>query len=202
MRALALIISCATPLAVMAQSDLPAGTYTADPTHSSITFTISHLGLSNFTASFDTFTATLEIDPSNPGDAALSAEIDVASLDLPAPPAEFVETMMGPAFFNAPEHPVMNYQSTGIDLTDDTTATVTGVLTLLGTEHPVPLEVTFNTGFPPGVIEPWARLGFSATGRLNRSDFGMVFGVPEPGSTFGVGDEVTFAIEAEFIQSQ
>lgn len=47
-------------------------------------------------------------------------------------------------------------------------------------------------------MDPHARTGFSAHGVLKRSEFGIVYGIPAPGSTMGVGDEVSFTIEAEF----
>lgn len=65
--------------------------------------------------------------------------------------------------------------------------------------RPVTLEATFNGGYPPNEMDPGgARIGFSAKGSFKRSDFGMGYGVPAPGSTMGVGDTVTFGIEAEF----
>jgi len=47
-------------------------------------------------------------------------------------------------------------------------------------------------------MDPHARIGFSAHGTLKRSDFGIAFGIPQPGSTMGVSDAVEFSIEAEF----
>jgi len=63
----------------------------------------------------------------------------------------------------------------------------------------VVLSATYNGGYSgmPG-MDPHARVGFSAHGSFKRSDFGMVFGIPAPGSTVGVSDLVDFAIEAEF----
>jgi polyisoprenoid-binding protein YceI len=64
----------------------------------------------------------------------------------------------------------------------------------------VALLVTTLYGGYPGMpeMDPQARIGFSAHGSVKRSDFGMGFGVPAPGTTMGVGDLVEFAIEAEF----
>jgi polyisoprenoid-binding protein YceI len=64
--------------------------------------------------------------------------------------------------------------------------------------RPIVLETKFNGGYPPGGIDPsGARIGFSARGTFKRSDFGMGFGVPAPGSNMGVGDEVRAIIETE-----
>jgi polyisoprenoid-binding protein YceI len=74
-----------------------------------------------------------------------------------------------------------------------------GTLDLHGVTRPLMLTGTFNGGYP-GMpkMDPHARVGFSAHGSFKRSDFGMVFGVPAPGTTMGVGDLIDFSIEAEF----
>jgi polyisoprenoid-binding protein YceI len=78
-------------------------------------------------------------------------------------------------------------------------AKVTGDLTLHGQTHPVTLDTTFNGGYAAMPHDPGgARIGFSARGSLKRSAFGISFGIPEPGSTMGVSDEVEIIIEAEF----
>jgi len=58
--------------------------------------------------------------------------------------------------------------------------------------------VTFNGGYRGHPYDPNARVGFSAKGTLKRSEFGVAYGIPEPGTTMGVSDEVRITIEAEF----
>ena len=78
-------------------------------------------------------------------------------------------------------------------------AAVTGDLTLHGVTRPVALTIDFNGGYAGNAMDPaGSRIGFSARGALQRSDFGVDFSIPEPGSSMGVGDRVTFGIEAEF----
>jgi len=76
---------------------------------------------------------------------------------------------------------------------------ISGSLTLHGVTRPIVLTATFNGGYP-GIpnMDPNARVGFSAHGSFKRSDFGMAYGVPAPGTTVGVGDLIDFSIEAEF----
>jgi polyisoprenoid-binding protein YceI len=64
--------------------------------------------------------------------------------------------------------------------------------------RPVSLDAKFNGGYAGHPMDPHARIGFSARGSLKRSEFGIAFGVPAPGSQFGVGDDVEIIIEAEF----
>ena len=178
---------------------LPAGDYSVDPAHASLTFKVNHLGFSHYTARFAKFDAKLNIDPAHPEAATLSAHIDPQSLTLNTPPAVFHDELMGKGFFDAKLFPDMDFVSTKVDKTGDFTARVTGNLTLHGVTKPVTLDVTFNGGYPGlAGMDPHARIGFSAIGQLKRSDFGMGAGVPAPGSRLGVGDEVQFAIDAEF----
>jgi polyisoprenoid-binding protein YceI len=62
------------------------------------------------------------------------------------------------------------------------------------------LKVRYNGGWGDFPMDVGARIGFSAVGEINRSDFGVGFGVPAPGSTLGVGDKVEIILETEFIK--
>lgn len=179
----------------------PAGNYTADPSHAIVAFSVNHLGLSDFVATFDSVEANLTIDPSDPETAQVTARIPVSSLDLPGGSAGFLTTMLGPAFFDAENYPEITYTSEKINLTSGTDAVVAGILSLLGEERSVSLNTRYNAGYGAGVFEPVARIGFSATAVFRRSDFGMDFGVPPEGSTIGVADQVSVQLEMEFVSS-
>lgn len=177
---------------------LPAGEYVTDTAHSSLSFKVNHLGFSHYTARFAAFKATLNLDPAHPEAATLKAVIEPASLAINDPPKGFHDELMGKSFFDAKTFPGMSFTSTKIEKTGDFTAKVTGDLTLHGVTKPVVMDVTFNGGYPGlAGMDPHARIGFSATGVLKRSDFGMGYGVPAAGSRLGVSDDVEFAIETE-----
>ena len=176
----------------------PAGTYSLDPAHASLLFKVNHLGFSNYTARFSHFDAKLALNPLHPEKSSVTATIDPRSLELNAPPAGFLDELMGAQFFDAAKFPVISFKSTKVVLTGADTADVTGDLTLHGVTKAVVLHIKFNGGYPGMQMDPHARVGFSAHGGLKRSDFGMGFGVPAPGTNFGVGDPVNFEIEAEF----
>jgi polyisoprenoid-binding protein YceI len=180
-------------------SDAPAGEYHLDRSHADLTFRVNHLGFAMYTARFTDFDATLQFDPQDTQRMSVEASVNVASLTLPAPPTGFTEEMLGPHWFDATQYPAMSFRSTAVEMTGARTARVTGDLTLHGMTAPVVLEVTFNGGYAGHAMDPHARIGFSAHGMLQRSDFGIDYGVPPPGSTMGVGDDVEFIIEAEFI---
>ena len=194
--ALAPALALAGP--VRAAENIPAQDFVLDPSHSTVVFRVSHLGLGAYTGGFDEIAARLHLDPANPETAELTAEIAVASLDLPAPPADFLALMLAPPWFDAAAHPAITYVSDRVTRTGPETARVEGTLSLNGQTQPVTLHVTFNAAYPAGLFEPHARIGFSAEAEISRSTFGMGFGVPEPGSEIGVGDAVQVQIEAEF----
>lgn len=177
---------------------LPAGDYKIDPAHATLVFTVNHLGFSHYTGQFTRFTADLKLDPANPAGAQLTATVDPASLSIPSPPDGFVAELTGEQWLNAAAFPQMTFKSTAVSVTGPNTADVIGDFTLHGVTRPVTLAMTFNGGWAGIPQDPRARIGFSAKGALKRSDFGLTMGVPAPGSTMGVSDEVTIAIEAEF----
>jgi len=67
-----------------------------------------------------------------------------------------------------------------------------------GVTKPLVLDATYNGGYAGHPMDPHARIGFTARGSLLRSEFGVSYGIPAPGSTMGVGDRVQIEIEAEF----
>lgn len=194
---IALLALVATP-ALAEDLALPAGTYQLDKSHTSLVFSVGHLGFSHYTASFDTFDATLNLDPAHPEKASVKATIDPRSLDLPTPPEGFTQTLLGKDWLNAGKFPQISFTSSTIEMTGERTAKVHGNLELLGMKKPVVLNAVFNGGYKGHPMDPNARIGFSATTSFNRSDFGMNYGIPAPGTTMGVSDLVKVTIEAEF----
>lgn len=187
------------PDAAQAAEPLPAGDYRLDASHASLHFRVSHVGFSFYTGAFTRFDASMTLDPAAPENASLVATVDVSSLEIPAPPAGFRDTLLGPDWFDAQAHPEMRFESERIEMTGEETAIIHGALTLRGATQPVALEARFNGGYPGlEVYDPQARIGFSARGEISRAAFGIDEGLPPPGTTFGVGDEVEIIIETEF----
>jgi len=176
-----------------------AGQYYMDKAHTSVAFRVNHLGFSRYTARFSRVDGKLQFDPEHPTAMQVEATIDPTSLELNAPPAGFHEQLMGKGWFEAANFPRITFRSTKVELTGPHAAKVTGDLTLHGVSKPVVLDVTYNGGYPPNSFDPGgARIGFSAHGVLKRSAFGIAIGIPAPGSTMGVSDDVDIAIETEF----
>ncbi len=190
--AVALVVS-APLLAQAAPVNAPAGVYELDRTHASITWRVSHLGLSQYTARFASFDSEIMLDPKDPTRSTVSVTIDPRSVrtDFPFPEREDFDRVVAERFLKAGEHPEIRFQSTRLVATGPTTGRLTGNLTFLGQTRPVTLEVTLN-----GAMEhPFRKvpvLGFSATTTIKRSEFGST-------DLLGpIGDEVTLLIEAEY----
>jgi polyisoprenoid-binding protein YceI len=180
---------------------IPAGAYTLDKSHASLIFRVDHLGFSNYTARFKKFDAKLEFDPKNLGAAKVTATVDPNSLetDFPDPAkVDFNAQLRGEQWLDTAKYPEIKFESKRIEVTGDNTVRVHGDFTLHGVTKPVVLDAKFNGGYAGHPFDPNARIGFSAQGTLKRSEFGMGYGVPDPGSKFGVGDDVSIHIEAEF----
>ncbi len=178
---------------------IPAGDYVNDKAHSSLIFRISHMGYSHFTGRFANWEAHLHFDPAHPEAATVTATIDPMSLETDNPPAGFLNDLRtNPQWLDAHHAPQITFHSTSVTMTGANTARVAGDFSLHGVTKPVTLDVTFNGGYPGMALDPHARIGFSARGALKRSDFGISYGLPPPGSNMGVGDEIEVVIESEF----
>jgi polyisoprenoid-binding protein YceI len=182
-------------------AEVPAGAYRLDREHASLIFRVDHLGFSNYTARFKRFDATLEFDPRNLAASKVTATVDPDSLetDFPNPAkVDFNAELKGADWLNVAAFPEMRFESTRIDATGENTVRINGDLTMHGVTRPMVLEARFNGGYAGHPMDPHARIGFSAHGTLKRSQFGIAYGIPAPGTTMGVSDDVNVVIEAEF----
>ncbi|MFO1201956.1 MAG: YceI family protein [Tabrizicola sp.] len=204
-RAVILSALLALPAAAQEEMDLgspPAGTYRPDPAHTRLWFIVDHLGFSKYMALFTKVDATLQFDPEHPEAMSVTAKVDVGSLEThnPATDYNFNEIVSGADLLNAPAHPEATFVSTNVALTGENTADVTGDLTLNGVTKPVTWKASYNGGWGHMPMDPMgARAGFSLETVIKRSDFEISFGVPEPGSKMGVGDEVQIFVETEMV---
>ncbi|MDO9338651.1 MAG: YceI family protein [Caulobacter sp.] len=191
----------AAPAAVTAPDLLP-GTYRLDPDHTTVLFRVNHVGMSNFTGQFRKVDASLMLDPKSPEASSVTVDIDAASLNTNVQVSPgFDKTLTGPEWLDAGAHPKITFKSTKVTKTGPDTADVAGDFTLKGVTRPIVLKARFNDGYRPNAMDG-ARVGFSATTSFKRSDFGISYGIPAPGSKMGVSDAVEVIIETEFTQGK
>ncbi len=206
--AVALISSCCdwsraaettAPPATPAIVAPPAGAYKLDKAHASLVLRANHMGFSTYTTRFSRFDAQLTFDPMHLSASKVQTTIDASSFEMAAAPQMCLDIMKGPQMLDTSKYPLIVFQSESVRMTGARSMEVSGTLTLHGVTRPIVLAATYNGGYAgmPN-MDPQARVGFSANGSFKRSDFGITFGVPAPGTTMGVGDLIDFAIEAEF----
>ena len=176
----------------------PAGRYQLDKSHASLLFRVSHLGFSNYTTRFSRFDAQLTFDPANLAASQVVVTIDTASLEMDGAPAACLDIVRGPQMLDTAKFPQITFRSERVQVKGSNSMEIIGNLTLHGVTRPLVLNATFNGGYAGHPMDPHARVGFSAHASLKRSDFGITFGIPAPGSTMGVGDTIDISIEAEF----
>ncbi len=175
-------------IAAPAKANTETETYGFDKAHTQILFFVNHLGFSNSSGKFLDFDGAFVIDREDPSKSNVDVTIQTASINMDD--EKWDAHLKNADFFNVEEFPTMTFKSTNVELTGEDTAKVTGDLTLLGVTKPVVLNVTHNkSDFHPYSGKMVA--GFSVTGVIKRSDFGMDYGLP------AVGDDVTLRIEVE-----
>ena len=181
-----LIIICTfcLPLSLLAQT---AATYTLDPNHTYVLWHISHFGFSNPSGKWFA-TGTLVINQAKPQNSKINATINTANLVTGI--KELDDHLKGKLFFDVTQFPTATFVSDKVDVTNNKTAKVHGLLTLHGVTKPVVLDVTLNkAGVNP--INNKETVGFTAKTNIKRSDFGINTLLP------GLGDNVDINIEAE-----
>ena len=175
-------------------SGLVPGTWAVDPAHSEVSFTVRHMMVSKVRGTFKSFDAELVIG-GDPLESSVNATVDVASFDTGNPDRD--AHIRSADFLDLEQYPTMTYRSSGIR-PDGEDYVVDGELTLHGVTRPVPLhlEVGGVTTDPYGNL----RLGLSATGEINRRDFGIDITMPLEAGGVVVGDKVKISLDIAAIR--
>ena len=182
--AAALIAAVSAPSPALAE----ARSYQIDPSHSSVTFTISHLGFSTTHGRFRKFDTEIQFDPENPAspDNRVAFVIDAASIDTDWERRD--DHIRSGDFLDAANHPEIRFVSTAIEpLGNDEQGRpmvrLVGDLTILDTTRPVAFDVVMNQR---GEIRDREVIGFDARGEIDRTEFGIGFGAPAIGAVLQV----------------
>lgn len=177
----------------MTVATLPqVGTWTIDPSHSSVEFVARHLVISKVKGRFGAFSGSINIDPSDPLASTVEATIQVASVDTRDEQRD--AHLRAPDFFDAEQFPQVTFRSTSLRR-DGGGFQVDGDLTIKGVSKPVVLSLEYNgtSGDPWGGI----RAAFSAATEVNRRDFGLNFDVKLDTGGALVGERIKIVLEIE-----
>jgi polyisoprenoid-binding protein YceI len=173
------------------QQQIPAGTWLVDPVHSSVGFAITHNGVSTFRNGFGSYEAKL-----SGGDGAqLEGSVDVGSIDISE--EQLKGHLLSPDFFDAERFPRLRFNSTGIDVGDDGTATVRGELEIRGEKHEV--EASGRFAQLGADLAGNARIGLSLTASVDRRSFGLNWNADLPSGGQALEYEVSIAVELELV---
>lgn len=194
-------LALALPATGQSLEGVAADIYELEKTHAFLTWSVRHNGISDYIVNFTDFDATLDFDPAAPEDSSLEVSINPTALETKYPnPEKKVEweneLAFDEKFFNANAFPTITFASTNVETTGEFTGTVTGDVTFLGVTKPVTLDVSYGGVANPPWFGQRDVIGFTATGTLNRSEFGLdaVMGA--------ASDEVTITFSGEFLQAE
>lgn len=178
---LAIAATCAVAQMPMTKPGAPdpgravAGTYTVDPGHTMVVWTVDHMGFTPYTGIFGDVTGTLRFDPRHPDAAKIDVRVPVAKITTAS--AALTKHLLSPDFFGAAPADA-RFVSTRV-IVRGRSASVLGTLTLNGVTKPVTLAAQFyGAGVTPPQMGGGTGLGFTATATIRRSDFGLGFGAP------------------------
>jgi polyisoprenoid-binding protein YceI len=169
-----------------------AGTYVADPIHSSFGFAVRYQGVSLFRGTMNEVDATLT-------DGRLEGVAKVESISIRTP-EPFRAHVLGPEFFDAAEHPEVRYVSSDVELREDGTVTAQGELTIKGITRPVNATGTWVAPAPDAFGTARGHLQLEAT--IDRTEFEMHWNAPLPSGGKALANEVTITVELSLAEQQ
>ncbi|MGA9253253.1 MAG: YceI family protein [Roseobacter sp.] len=172
-----------------------AVTYDIDPTHTTIVMSYGHAGFGNTNGLISGVTGTIDFDAENPAASSVNATIDVSTLTAGDTSRDEMLLSSG-EYFKTADFPVAEFVSTGIEVTGENTALITGNMTINGMTNEIVLDTVLNAAvaeypFPPTQGRP--AIGLTATTTVIRSDYGLGMFAPF------IADEVNLTIDIEAI---
>ncbi|MEV5278902.1 YceI family protein [Streptomyces sp. NPDC051994] len=171
-----------------------SGTYTIDPSHSSIGFTVRHAMVTNVRGSFADHEGVLTLDGANPAASAASIDVRIASVDTGI--ADRDDHLRSADFFDAEQFPLMSFRSTEAQELGGDKYRMVGDLTIKGVTRPLAIDLEFNGT----ATDPYGnqRIGFEGSAEILRSDWGLTWNAALETGGVVVSDKVklTFDISA------
>ena len=173
---------------------IPTGTYTVDPAHSRVGFSVKHMGIATVRGEFGAFEGRLEIGEDG---AVAHGKAQALSIDTSEPQRD--EHLRSGDFFDAERFPEIAFRSTAIRPVDEDTFAIVGDLTMRG----ITREVELAAELQGSDTDPWGneRVALEITGQLNRADFDMKFNQVLGSGNMLVSDKVKLSLDISAIKS-
>jgi len=174
---------------------IPSGTWTIDPVHSRLGFSVRHMMIAKVRGSFTDFSGEVTI-ADDPLQSTVAVDVQLGSIDTANDDRD--NHLRTNDFFDVANHPTMTFRSTRVEADGDDYI-VHGDLTIRGVTNPVALEVEFDGTSK----DPWGgtRAGFSAETEINRKDWGMEWNTPLEAGGVMLGDKVKIEIDVQLVKS-
>lgn len=167
-----------------------------DSAHSRVGFAVRHMMVSTVRGEFKTFRGTLQLDDQDFTRSAITGEIEAASVDTGVQQRD--DHLRSADFFDAADHPVLRFVSRRIERKEGDEYRIVGDLSIRGVTREVVLDAEYG-----GVHKnPWGQTvtGLSASGKIDRRDFGLTWNSALEAGGLLVGDQVKLELEFEAIQ--
>ncbi|MFJ8886859.1 YceI family protein [Streptomyces sp. NPDC102402] len=173
------------------------GTYTIDPAHSSIGFTVRHAMVTNVRGSFGEHEGTLVLDGANPAASTASIDVRISSVDTGITDRD--GHLVSGDFFDAEKFPLMTFRSTQAEQLGGDTYRVTGDLTIKDVTRPLSIDLEFNGS----ATDPYGnqRVGFEGSAEILRSDWGLTYNAALETGGVLVGDKVKLNFDISAIKA-
>jgi polyisoprenoid-binding protein YceI len=176
---------------MMATQQTALPTWTLDPVHSSIEFSLEFMGMSTYRTGFRALEGTLRFDPDRPAESSVSATIPVASVDVTND--RLMGRLMEDDLLGGANHPSITFRSTRVDVVSPESWKISGELTIHGTSRPVTLIARYF-GQKKSPFSGKMMATFRAETIVNRGDFGVTWNAPlEAGGTY-LGERVHLSL--------
>ena len=177
-----------------ATADIPSakvqeGAYTVEPLHTRVLFAVSHMGFTTWYGEFTQVSGSLTLTPKSVADSTF--EIHIPTNTISTSNAKLDGELKSPQWLDTEKYTEIVFKAKEIERAGESSAKVTGDLTLHGVTKPVTLDVTFN-GAGTNPLDKKYTVGFEASGAIKRSDFGVNSYIPL------IGDDVRLIISAGF----
>ena len=169
-----------------------------DLAHTQVAFAVRHLGISLIRGTLSVADATLDLDENNHEASTLSVRMDVNSLDTKDPDRD--GHLKTGDFFDAANHPYIEFVTTRITDRGNGRCEVVGDLTIRGATNPITLQGEYSGPvFDP--ISSKRKAGFLLSGEVNKNDYGITWNVPMEMNAFMLADSVALTIDAQAIET-
>ena len=173
-----------------------ATTWAIDPAHTTVEFSVKHMMVSSTKGRFGGVSGTLVIDEQNPERSSAEVKIDASTVDTREERRD--AHLRSADFFNVEVHPEITFKSTRVVPESGDRYKVYGDLTILGVSQPVVLDTEYHGQNKT----PWGSevVGFTATTKISRKEWGLTYNAALETGGFLVGDEIKIHLEGEAIK--